>query len=386
MQKYSGRIPACQLLGPRVNGRERWWSADSPFRVSLPLNAAILLLLLLLLFSATSDAQTEPRLVSPEVSVRVSQVFAVSVDNVSPDTKVKWEWTPSLNCTQGGVTLSCKMVALSGQSAVAIISARIESFNWSDKVAVTVDKTGGRKVRNAGWSPEDQKIKEAKRMLDKLKAGSLTEADLTGFFKEMGRKDLRVKEHLAGFQAEVINGFEDPIAGKNYWDAEYGHIERELMFARRKGVMQAWEQAALKYFQQHPETPFIFKMDVGGWVTEGKEKMRFLGDIDFSIIMFTTDASIVIRDLFASAMDEIFGLDMLAIDALATAQRAATSAVYKGPYGADWAEIDAIQRGKISTIEYFNGKLQTRVATPAEKSLTFAILKNNVQKKMGRQG
>ncbi|HWR57978.1 MAG TPA: hypothetical protein VN328_03740, partial [Thermodesulfovibrionales bacterium] len=324
----------------------------------------------------------KPQLVAPGLSVKVHESFDVRVDDIPSDTEVKWGWDPGLACIQSGVILSCKMDALSGQSAEVVISAEIESLKWSDKATVVIDKTGGKKIRPIGWSPETQKMKEVKRMLDNLKTGLMTEADLVGFFKEMGSNSLNVKEHLVGFKAEVINSFKDPIAGKNFWEAEYGHIERELMFVRREGVVKAWEAAALRYFQEHPDTPFIFKMDVGGWVTEGKEKMRFEGDIDFTIIMFTTDESTTIRDLFASALSEMFGLDMLAIDALATAQRAATSAVYVGPYGADWAEIDAIKRGKIWTIEYFNGKLQTRESTPAEKSLTFAILKNNVQKKL----
>ena len=229
----------------------------------------------------------------------------------------------------------------------------------------------------------DSKLKEKFKQIDnlfiQLDAGILSEMD---FFRKLGEKKLSVKD-LVEFKANVINN--ESKNKKNYqngidiWNVKYRHMEQNLMKKRREVILNIWDNVASEYIKNHPDCNTIARMDVGGWVKESKEKMRFEGDIDFTVVMVDTSDSIEIRNRFNQKVNESFKMDMVAIDALATAHRAATLSVYIGDYGANWAEIDAINRGKMHIItRNEDGTLAYRKATDAEKSVLFAVLKNNV--------
>ena len=224
-----------------------------------------------------------------------------------------------------------------------------------------------------------KKFEQIDNLFKQLDAGILTEMD---FFKQLGEKKLSVKD-LVEFKANTING--EAKNKKNYqngidvWNYKYRHMEQNLMKKRREVILDIWNDVASEYMKNHPDCDAIARMDVGGWVNESKEKMRFEGDIDFTVVMIDTSNSIEIRNRFNQKVNKIFKMDMVAIDALATAHRAATLSVYIGDYGANWAEIDAINRGKMHIITHEeDGTLAYRDATPVEKSVLFAVLKNNV--------
>ena len=72
----------------------------------------------------------------------------------------------------------------------------------------------------------------------------------------------------------------------------------------------------------------------------------------------------------------MFNLNMVDIDALGTAHRAATESVYIGDYGAKWAEIDAIRRGKMYKLKNVSGKVEKTLMTEDEKIVMLAVLEN----------
>jgi len=336
--------------------------------------------LLSIFFPSSAAAQT-PTLIIPQESVTYNEPFDVRVGNISSESKIIWSYYYPVRCEEKGEsTLSCVIPRQSEDFTIVIIGAVIEALGWEKLETVTAEKAGGRKQKTAGWTLENQKMKDIRSLLDRAKGG----LDPIIFFREIGSRGLRVSDLIA-FKSEFIKQMPDPIAGKNLWEVEYGSIEKNLMLARREGVKQCREAALRKYFQTHPETPYLLLMDVGAWVTESVEKMRFEGDIDFTFILFTMDEAIVLRDIFEAEIKAFFGMDMISVDSLATAQRAATRAVYIGAYGGDWAEIDAIKRGRIEKVTFDNGDLIITEASKADKYLTFAILKNNVQKKLTGQ-
>ena len=164
---------------------------------------------------------------------------------------------------------------------------------------------------------------------------------------------------------------------QEHWQKEFAPYERELMHARQQGVNAAWENALTRYIELHPDLPYVgAKMDVGGWATETKDAMRFEGDIDFSIIMVDVEDAKQLRNLFESEIKKMFNLNMIDIDALGTAHRAATEAVYIGDYGAKWAEIDAIRRGKMYKLKNVGGKVERTLMTEDEKIVMLAVLEN----------
>jgi hypothetical protein len=350
-------------------------SFETKRKCSLSILLAVLFSILVA-FPTTLPAY-EPQLIGPSDSVDVNEPFDLQVINAWTS-KITWQWDPRLDCRQKDVdTLSCVLRHLDKDEVRAIVTASVSELNWQRSETILIEGRDSKRQKPI----QSEKNKTIREMLDDLRRGPVDSDSLMGFFKRMGKEGISVRDLIA-FKASVINSIQDPVAGKNMWEGDYGHIERELMFKRREEIKKAWEKAAIGYFEKNPDTPFIFKLDVGGWAKEEKEKMRFEGDIDFTVIMPTTEQAVIIRDLFESAIKFVFNLDMVAVDALATAQRFATDSVYKGSFGADWGEKDAVKRGKVWKIEFFGGQLQEIEATTTEKAYAFAILKNNVQKKL----
>ena len=223
-------------------------------------------------------------------------------------------------------------------------------------------------------------------MLEQFRSGQI---NATQFFQNMGNEGLSVKD-LVAYKAHVIEQerkrliAEEKISpaaaitqSQEHWQKEFAPYERELMHARQQGVNAAWENALTRYIELHPDLPYVgAKMDVGGWATETKDAMRFEGDIDFSIIMVDVEDAKQLRNLFESEIKKMFNLNMVDIDALGTAHRAATEAVYIGDYGAKWAEIDAIRRGKMYKLKNVGGKVERTLMTEDEKIVMLAVLEN----------
>jgi tetratricopeptide (TPR) repeat protein len=334
-----------------------------------------------------------PKLAAPYTSVKAGNSFSVKAENVPADSEIIWEWDPFLECNKtDNASLNCRLnrfvpeyetifseIMNKKKPYIVRVKAQILSLNWQETAVVTIDSAGGRRPKQSGWSPESQKLAEIKNMLDSLKDSPITHEILIDFFKQMGDKGYSIKDLIA-FKDEATKGME-PFWGKNAWDGEYGFIERELIAARRIEIIKARERVLQNFYDMNPHVPIILMMDIGGWVTEGKDKMRFEGDIDFTFTSLIEKYAIILRDMFENEVKSIFKMDMIQIDALATAHRFATHSVYKGRHGADWAEIDAV-RGKIQAVLSIDGTVKIREATSTEKILHFAILKNNIEKKL----
>ncbi len=346
-------------------------------------------------FLSPVDANARnPRLTGPE-SVKEGQTFTVSVAGAPDDSAVRWTWDPQLNCREEGLaTLSCVVEAMDASSAdqvTAVVGAAIESLRWSERLTVSVVREGGRKTKTKTGTtgtdvspPPPAKIRKIEGLFDQLKAGALDEM---GFFNAMGDSKVSVRD-LVGFKGDVINRkakeLGDYRAALQYWNDNYRGMEQKLMSVRKDNVIKAWDAVVARYYSDHPDSPPLARMDVGGWVSEPMEKMRFEGDIDFTVIMLDAEQAKVVRDLFGAEIGKIFNLDMVAVDALSTAHRAATLSVYIGDYGADWAEIDAIRRGKMQIIRRDDdGNLVKHDADATEKAVMFAVLKNNIAMSRG---
>jgi len=342
----------------------------------------LLPILITFLFSPASAYAQDPKLIFPETSVKVKESFTIRVDNAPSESKILWEIDPLLKCKENGMELSCKLDNLKGEMVDVIVGAAIRAIDWTEKAVITIDKTGGRRIKTGEkpappLSPKAEKIMS---LFDEYK----TNRNEMEFFNKMGEGDIKISvKDLVSFKADIINQkikeTGDYKKAIKYWNDNFKSAEQSLMKTRRENIIKIWESVAKRYMSEHPDSPPIFRMDVGGWVTEPLEKMRFEGDIDFTVIMLDVEQAKIIRDMFESEVTKVFNMDMVSVDALATAHRAATYAVYIGDYGADWAEIDAIRRGKMYVIQRNeDGSLRSREANETEKAVAFAVLKNNI--------
>lgn len=321
-----------------------------------------------------------PKLVAPKTSVKVGETFNIRVENSPSDADVTWNWDSIAECTTQKATLSCSV-----QSPAEVgITARIETLQWSDQVIVVIDRAG-HQPKPKKQEPQTQDLETAKfqkieRILNRISENP-SHGALIEVFKDLGSEGYAVKDLIA-FKEKYTRGL-DPERGKAKWDNAYGAIERKLMAARRDEVKKARERVFKQFFSENPHANMILMMDIGGWVTESPEKMRFEGDIDFTYLSMTGGYAITLTAMFNAVMNEVFHMDMVRIDALSTAHRFATHHVYVGK-GADWAEIDA-KRGKISIVVRTETGFTIRDANNTEKVLHFAILKNNIEKKLTGQ-
>ncbi len=338
--------------------------------------------------AATLSFAEEPSLIAPE-SVNVGESFVVEAADASAD--VSWQYPSDISCSEQGAKLFCR----SQNETIAVFTARIEKLGWSRSATVIVSKSSGRRPPKITKpsdlsSPKNQKIAE---LMSRLKDPSVGLKGID-FFRAMGEEGITVKD-LVEYKAALIDqerarlvrdeglsGVEAIAKSEAFWKREYAPHEQDLMQARQEQVKAAWDAALVKYVELHPDTPYIgAKMDVGGWASEKKGDMRFEGDIDFSLIMTDVEDAKQLRQLFADEIKKIFNLSMEGIDALGTAHRAATSDVYIGDFGAKWAEIDAIRRGKMYKLKVVNGKIVQELMSMDEKVVMLAVLENNEQRK-----
>ena len=340
--------------------------------------------------AGTVASAAEPSLLAP-ASVNVGERFVVEVAESPASENVAWQYPPDISCSSEGEKLSCR----SQNETEAVITARIQKIGWSRSATVLITKTAGKRPPKITKpsdiaSPKNQKIAE---LMSRLKdpSGGLKGVD---FFKALGSKGLTVKD-LVEYKAAVmdqerqriirdegISGVEAITKSEAFWKREFAPYEQDLMQSRQEQVKAAWDAALVRYVELHPDTPYIgAKMDVGGWASEKKADMRFEGDIDFSLIMTDVEDAKQLRQLFAEEIRKIFNLSMEGVDALGTAHRAATSDVYIGDFGAKWAEIDAIRRGKMYKLKVVNGKIVQELMSMDEKVVMLAVLENNEQLK-----
>jgi hypothetical protein len=338
-------------------------------------NVAIKLLLLFGLLLAIPARAADLTLSAPG-AVEVEAPFTVTVENVPEGGDVRWQWDSDRITQTDRQKTSANFKAL--KTGPAEITASYDTWTKTAVITINPAQIGGRtQIQTAAW--KNSKIES---LLKSFGNNEISPADV---FIAMGDNGFSVKD-LITFKAEKINemakqGSYDQALQS--WDANYGQTERSLMRSRRDAILQIWKQVAETYLKNNPDSPPLFRMDVGGWVSEGEPKMRFEGDIDFAIIMFNSEDAMKVRNLFEGEIKRQFHLDMIAIDALATAHRAATLSVYIGSYGADWAEKDAINRGEVFVVELLSGQLVESTAGKTEKAVAFTVLKNNEAMKKG---
>ncbi len=354
------------------------------FVMSLPVIRlfALLAFVMVLLVSFPLTSHAAPTLIVQDTVVQGQQVEA-RIENAPQKAQVRWTWDRGrLRLLESGDSAARFEAILDGKGW---IEARIG--NWRQKVTVVITREGTVKPPPpTGETAKDPKLESSRLLLEQFRSGQI---NATQFFQNMGNEGLSVKD-LVAYKAHVIEqerlrliqegGYPATEAirmSQVLWAREYAPYEQNLMHARQQGVNTAWENALTRYIELHPDLPYVgAKMDVGGWATETKADMRFEGDIDFSIIMVDVEDAKQLRNLFEQEIKRMFNLNMIDIDALGTAHRAATESVYIGDYGAKWAEIDAIRRGKMYKLKNVNGKVEKTLMTEDEKIVMLAVLEN----------
>ena len=378
-------ISACTSPGNTrglANGRQLGERRPTMMRLT-----ALLVLFAALLMPVPPAARAAPTLIVPDSAV-TGQEFEARIENAAEKAKVGWTWDRGrLRLIESGNDAARFEAILDGEGW---IEARIGS--WRKRATVSITREGTVKPPPSGGETEtDPKLEKAKLLLEQFRSGRI---DATRFFQNMGNEGISVKD-LVAYKAHVIEqerkrfiaeekrSPRDAITqSQEHWQREFAPYERDLMHARQQGVNAAWEKALARYVELHPDLPYVgAKMDVGGWATETKAAMRFEGDIDFSIIMVDVEDAKQLRDLFEQEIKRMFNLNMVDIDALGTAHRAATESVYIGDYGAKWAEIDAIRRGKMYKLKNVNGEVEKTLMTEDEKIVMLAVLENAEYKK-----
>jgi len=204
---------------------------------------------------------------------------------------------------------------------------------------------------------KDQKIAALLAQAKQLDASG----NINGIFKQMGSRGVGFKDMVA-FKAGYINSNaaalqKDGVSGgdavkqaQELWNSEYRPIEQKMVNARKNLVKLVWTAALIDYIKANPKSPILAKGDIGGWATETIEKMRFEGDIDFTIFAVEAEHAVALRDLFEKKLIELFGMDMRQFDALCTAHGKAAFDVYIKEWGGKFGELDMAKRGKAQKI------------------------------------
>ncbi|MDO9581504.1 MAG: hypothetical protein Q7J24_00130 [Desulfomicrobium sp.] len=229
--------------------------------------------------------------------------------------------------------------------------------------------------------------------LESVKNGNLAPLD---FFRNLGADHMSMRD-VVGFKEEFIRRKAEELSktraispldalpeALKAWDGTFGQAERMLMDARKRHVNAAFDTAVRRYLDANPNFPYLIRMDVGGWATENYRDGRFEGDIDLTTIASQVESAVMLRDFYDGAIREVFGVDMAALEAHATAHRQATLDVYITQASAKWAEIDALKRGRLQEVVIENGQVVYRDVTDSmERVYIFANLQNNLQMKDG---
>ncbi len=340
----------------------------------------VAILLSLIIMPVVSHAA--PTLIVPDTVIQGQQVEA-RIEDAPGNAQVRWTWD------QGRLRLLESDDSTARFEAILDGPGWIEAQigNWRQRVTIDIKREGSVKPPSpTGETAKDPKLESARLLLEQFRSGQI---NATQFFQNMGNEGLSVKD-LVAYKAHVIDQERKRLIAEekkspataitlsqDHWQKEFAPYEQDLMHARQQGVNVAWENALTRYIELHPDLATVgAKMDVGGWATETKAAMRFEGDIDFSIIMVDVEDAKQLRDIFEQEIKKMFNLNMIDIDALGTAHRAATEAVYIGDYGAKWAEIDAIRRGKMYRLTNVGGKVERTLMTEREKIVMLAILEN----------
>ena len=99
--------------------------------------------ILFLLMPLILSAQEAPKVVTPEVTVKVGQPFEASVQNAPAGSEIQWTWDSRLRCTKTfSHILSCTLERpfLTEESLNVEVGATIDKLKWSGKAIITIDK------------------------------------------------------------------------------------------------------------------------------------------------------------------------------------------------------------------------------------------------------
>ena len=203
-------------------------------------------------------------------------------------------------------------------------------FPLSASEASTEEEEAWLKINPIGKPPTLKKTQydSLSERLGDVGAGRL---DPLAFYNSLGADGLSLPD-LAAFKGDYINSKTSELAKQTgkpplscmtdalaEWNTAFGRAERTVLDVRRRNVQTAFDRAVARYARSHPDFPYLVKMDVGSWASGNYRDLRFEGDIDFSVIASMVENAVELRDLYNQELKKLFGMDMAALEAHATA-------------------------------------------------------------------
>ncbi|MCP5366408.1 MAG: PKD domain-containing protein [Hyphomicrobiales bacterium] len=117
-------------------------------------------------------------------------------------------------------------------------------------------------------------------------------------------------------------------------------VEKALLVHRRQVTLEAIRGAVRRVAGRFGSDAVgsVFLAKIGKWAVQNPEMFVLAGDIDFSFVGARPEVILALRDAFADIIKTATGLDMVAIDSVATAHGFAELMVYMGIQGRKFAD------------------------------------------------
>jgi hypothetical protein len=173
-----------------------------------------------------------------------------------------------------------------------------------------------------------------------------------------------LKTRLTGLGlADTVLGEKFPLGGTP--------VERALLVYRRDLTMDCIRSAVAEVAARFgaDATGKVFLAKIGKWAVQNPDMFMLAGDIDFSFVGARPEVILALRDAFAATIRERSGgLDMVAIDSVATAHGFAEHMVYMGIQGRKFA--DDAMAGMDTGVEQIDFHAPDSVGTSRARQLT----------------
>jgi hypothetical protein len=309
---------------------------------------------------------------------------------------VKWSHSPELTLLasdSGGATVkgvaagSATVTAkwLGGKKTARIEVGKTTQYSKDEKKSPDWGNSG----------PALQRLSfDQRRMADLLRAanqaltrGEAPDAVARQFYADLAR--LNIPSPMVALndlkKRLTDTGLADAALGERF-DAGGTPVERAILVYRRDLTMESIRAAVADVARSHGvDVGSVFLAKIGKWAVQKPDMFTLAGDIDFSFVGARPEIILALRDAYKRQITERSGgLDMVAIDSVATAHGFAEHMVYMGIQGRKFAD-DAMM-GMEQGVEQIDFRNPDATGTPGARQISGKqALIETVLEETGRQ-
>lgn len=290
-----------------------------------------------------------------------AKVRAVAPGKVQVSATVDWKlssttYSVSLCVTSASGPSSC------AQAGTAQANTALDSPDWGN---------GGPALQRL--SHDQRRMADLLRNANQaLNRGDAPDAVARQFYADLARLNLaEPMVKLNALKTELQKaGLADAALGERFPSAAGTPVERALLVYRRDLTMESIRAAVAEVARSHgTDVGSIFLAKIGKWAIQNPDMFTLAGDIDFSFVGARPEILLALRDAYKRQITERSGgLDMVAIDSVATAHGFAEHMVYMGIQGRKFAD-DAMM-GMNEGVERIDFHTPEATGTPGARQVS----------------